>query len=69
MSDRSLPCRNYLQSVEGLWDIDQMEDDWLVLAEHLTTGNSEDQRVANLASSTGDSDSNWWFLFWISKSD
>jgi hypothetical protein len=45
----------------GLWDIDKVEDDWLILAEHITVGNSEQQWVTDLSGSTSNGDSDRLF--------
>lgn len=50
-----------LEGALGWWEIDQVEDDWLVLAEHLTRSDSEEEGVANLAGGTGDGNTDWGF--------
>lgn len=46
---------NTLKSFLGLRDIDEVEDDGLVVAEHVSVGDSEQQRVADLTGSTSHS--------------
>ena len=56
-----------IKGSSGSWDIEQLDDDWLVLAEEITVGNSEDGGVTDVTSSTSDSDSNGVFLALLSK--
>jgi hypothetical protein len=51
-----------LKSLESLRQLDELENDWLVLAQHVTTGNAENQGVADSACSSSDSDSDGGFL-------
>jgi hypothetical protein len=50
---------NSFEGFEGRSQFQQLEDHWLVLAEHLTTGNSEQKRVTDLTRSTSHSNSHW----------
>lgn len=54
------------ESFLGLWDIDEVEDDGLVLAEHITVGNSEQQWVADLSGGTSDGNSDGLFSLGLS---
>ena len=45
-----------LERAEGLGDLEQLEDHRLVVAQHLTAGDAEQQGVADLAGSPGDGD-------------
>lgn len=45
------------QGLLGLGDINQVQDDGLVSTEHISVGNSEQERVADLASSARDGNS------------
>ncbi len=42
----------------GGLDVDELEDDRLVLAEHVASGDAKEQAVTDLASSSGDGDAN-----------
>ncbi len=42
-------------------DLEQLQDDWLVLAEHFAGGDAEQQGVTDLASGTGDGNANRLF--------
>ena len=53
---------NTVEGTSGGGDIEQLEDDGLVLAQHVTVGNSEDGGITNVTSSTSDSDSDGGFL-------
>jgi hypothetical protein len=44
-----------------LSDFQQLQNDWLVLAEHVAVGDAEQQGIADLAGSAGDSDAQWGF--------
>lgn len=46
-----------LESVLGLREVEQMEDDSLVWSQELATGNSEDGGVGNVTSGTCNNDS------------
>lgn len=37
-----------LQFVECVWQLEELEDDWLVLAQHLSAGNAVDESIALL---------------------
>lgn len=52
---------NTTKSFLGLRDIDKVEDDWLILAEHITVGNSEQQWVTDLSGSTSNGNSDGLF--------
>lgn len=45
----------------GLRDIDEVEDDWLVIAEHVSIGDSEEHGVADLTCGSSDGHSDWLF--------
>jgi len=51
-----------LEGTSGSGDIEQLEDDGLVLAQHVTVGNSEDGGITDVTSSTSDSDSDGVFM-------
>lgn len=58
-------------SCEGLLclgDINEVEDDWLVIAKHISVRYSEEERVADLSSSACDCNSDW-FLGVVGLSD
>ena len=42
-------------------DFQQLQDNWLVLAEHVAVGDTEQQSVADLAGSAGNSNTQWGF--------
>jgi len=53
---------NTIEGTSGGGDIEQLEDDGLVLAQHVTVGNSEDGGITDVTSSTSDSDSDGVFV-------
>lgn len=48
---------NTRESFLGLGDIDEVQDDGLVVAQHIAVSDPEEQGVADLTSSTGHCDS------------
>ena len=48
-------------------DLEQLQDDRLVLAEHLARGDAEQQGIADLAGGAGDRDSNGCLAHGISR--
>ncbi len=48
----------------GLRQVEQLQDDRLVFAQHFTTGDTEQQAVANLTSSAGNGNANGSFHWW-----
>lgn len=51
-----------VESSHGEGEVDEVEDDGLVSAEHLSAGDSEDEGVGDLSSSSGNGDSDGLLL-------
>src|SRR5690606_13938087 len=49
------------QRFQGRGDLQQLQDYRLVFAEHVTGGNAEQQRIADLTGSAGNGDPDWCF--------
>src|SRR5690606_16275386 len=57
-----------LDGLLGLGQVEQLKDDGLVLAQHLAAGDTEQQAVADLAGSAGDSNAHGGFAHMITPS-
>lgn len=53
---------NTIEGTSGLWKVEKLNDDWLVLSEQVTVGNSEDGGITDVTSSTSDGNSDWVFM-------
>jgi hypothetical protein len=53
--------RHTAQSLKRWCEFEKLQDHWLILTEHLATGDAEKKAVADLACGACDGNANWLF--------